>query len=147
MHETTSLADDYLLKNSIKIVVADIDYTLIDFARAHKAAIKGLEEKLGSPFSERVNAIFNLINEEHQHKQSESWERKADFDEVIEKIKELEKSSVVKYGVKRWSRESWIIIASQEQGLLLDQHEVENLRDTYWSNHSKNVSRKFSTSC
>lgn len=69
MIETKSLANPELLKNT-SVVVADIDFTLVDFARAQRAAIESLIPQFGNDFSKLVNNIFMLINEEHQHKNS-----------------------------------------------------------------------------
>ena len=47
MYETSSLADKNIFSQTISLVVADIDYTLADFVRAHKTAINAIGKKMG----------------------------------------------------------------------------------------------------
>lgn len=138
MIETNSLAKPDLLSQKISVVIADIDYTLMDFAVAQKAAIDALTSKYGNGFSSAVNDIFMLINEEHQHKNSNTWDRKMDFEKVMNEIIEIEQPSFTQYGLKRWSRESWMIIASRRLKMKFTKVDVEECRETYWKAHANN---------
>lgn len=138
MLEVNSLDDQNLFSKPISVVVADIDYTLMDFSKAQLAAIDALTSKYGNAFSSTVNDIFMLINEEHQHKNSDTWERRADFEKIMIEITQIERPSFAQYGLKRWSRESWMIIASQELKMNFNKTDVEECRDTYWKAHANN---------
>lgn len=138
MIETNSLAKPELFSQNISVVVADIDYTLMDFAVAQQAAIDALTSKYGNKFASTVNDIFMLINEEHQHKNSDTWERRTDFTEIMKEIAEIEQPSFAQYGLKRWSRESWIIIASRRLKMNFTKADVEECRDIYWKAHANN---------
>lgn len=135
---TDSLAKPELFTQKISVVIADIDYTLMDFAIAQQAAIDALASKYGNEFSSTVNDIFMLINEEHQHKDSNTWDRKIDFEKIINEITEIEKPSLEQYGLKRWSRESWMIIASRQLKMNFAKADVEECREIYWKAHANN---------
>ncbi len=138
MIKINSLAKPELFSQRISVVIADIDYTLMDFAVAQQAAIDALTLKYGNEFSSTVNSIFMLINEEHQHKDSNTWNRKKDFEKIMKEIAEIEQPSFAQYGFKRWSRESWMIIASRRLDMNFTKIDVEECRDTYWKAHANN---------
>lgn len=138
MIETNSLAKPELFSQKVSVVIADIDYTLMDFAIAQQAAIDALASKYGNEFSSTVNDIFMLINEEHQHKDSNTWDRKIDYEKIMMEITEIEQQSFAQYGLKRWSRESWMIIASRRLKMNFTKADVEECRNTYWKAHANN---------
>lgn len=110
MYEAASLTDKKVLSEPVSLVVADIDYTLVDFDRAHWAAIAAIGQKLGDSLAQSVNDIFLLINEEHQQRKQELWPIRREFEKLILKIKNVQKFSNKEYGLKKWSRESWMVI-------------------------------------
>lgn len=140
MRETRSLAEKSIFSQPISVVVSDIDYTLVDFDTAHNAGIAALVPQFGSVFSKQVNEIYLVINTHHQHKNPGAWTGKGEYDEILKEIAEIEKPIIADYGVKKWSRESWILLAAKKCGLHLTQKEVEVARDLYWSAHANNSS-------
>lgn len=131
MLETKELSS-LLVDPSVKIVVSDVDYTLVDFSPGHQAGIAALASTFGQNFGVGVDKIFHLILEGQRLSNHEQWNKRAYFDQVIAKIKELQKENLASYGLKPWSREAWMIFVSEKLGYRFTQNEVELGRDLYW---------------
>ncbi|PIS40405.1 MAG: hypothetical protein COT26_03520 [Candidatus Kerfeldbacteria bacterium CG08_land_8_20_14_0_20_43_14] len=55
----------------MQCVVADIDYTLVDFASAHKAGIQALAKIFNQELASTVDKLFHLILEGHRKPKQE----------------------------------------------------------------------------
>jgi len=128
MFETTSLTKDDYLKN-ISLVVSDIDYTLVNFLSGHNSAIKTIREETGEEFSKAVDDIYQIIIEERMIKDFDEWNKKDEYIETVGRIKKLSS--------RKWSRESWIIIAAEKLGVKITKEEIETFRDIYWETVGK----------
>jgi len=124
---------------NVCLVVSDIDYTLVDFGKGHRAAIKALASLFGSHLADEVDKIFHLMLEGHRRARDADWEERQAFQIVIDQIKRLQALLLATYGVKPWSREAWIIIVAQHLQLSLTPQQIEEGRDAYWRALSRNA--------
>ena len=120
-------------KEKIKLVVADVDYTLVDFEHGHQSGIAALKIRFGEVFARRVNEIFQLILTAHRIPESQHWDRRADYQRILEQVQHLQGAHAQRYGPKVWSRETYFAIAAQEQRLPFGKEEIESTRDLYWN--------------
>ena len=120
-------------------VVSDIDYTLVDFGKGHRAAIEALANIFGKHFADEVNRIFHLVLEGLRRAEDTDWQERRAFQEVMDQIKRLQAPWLEASGIKPWSREAWIIIVAQQSQMTLTPQQVEEGRDAYWQTLSDNV--------
>jgi len=123
----------------VSVVVSDIDYTLVDFGRGHRAAIETLASIFGRHFADEVSRIFHLVLAGLRRAEETSWEERQAFQEVMDQIKRLQAPWLETYGIKPWSREAWIIIAAEQLQTTLTPQQVEVGRDAYWHALSDNA--------
>lgn len=123
----------------VSVVVSDIDYTLVDFGKGHRAAIEALSNLLGKQLANEVSSMFHLILEGLRRAEDKDWEERQAFQATLDQIKRLQTPWLGTYGVKPWSREAWVIIAAQHLHLSLTPQQIEAGRDTYWYALSDNV--------
>ncbi len=114
------------------VVVSDIDYTLVDFGKGHRAAIEALAGIFGRHLADGVGRIFHLVLEGLRRAEDMDWEERQAFQDMIDQIKRLQAPLLATYGVKPWSREAWIIIAAEQLQMTLTPLQVEEGRDVYW---------------
>ena len=117
---------------SFSVVVSDIDYTLVDFGKGHRAAIEALASIFGGRFADEVSRIFHLVLEGLRRAEDTDWEERRAFQDVMDQIKRLQAPWLEAYGIKPWSRETWIIIVAQQLQMTLTPQQVEEGRDAYW---------------
>lgn len=117
----------------VRVVISDIDYTLVDFGKGHLAAIEALASLFGRHLADEVSRMFHLVLEGYSRKAEDTgWEDKQAYQDVMDQIKRLQTRWLEAYGVKPWSRGAWIIIASRHLQLPLTPQQVEEGRDAYW---------------
>jgi FMN phosphatase YigB (HAD superfamily) len=114
------------------VLISDIDYTLVDFGKGHWAAIEALANIFGRQLADEVSRIFHLVLEGHRRAEGTAWGGAQAFQEVMDRIKQLQAPWLETYGIKPWSREAWIIIVAQRLQLPLTPQQVEEGRDAYW---------------
>lgn len=136
-YKAHSLEQKDLLFSEIELgkfaaIVSDIDYTLVDFDKGHKVGIEALAKIFGVRFSQDVNQMFNLILEGHRMPESQPWVLRDKFDRLMDIMKKHHKQFVKSSGVKVWSRETWILIVAEENGVKIDQSLIEKGRNAYW---------------
>ena len=117
--------------DEVDAVAADIDHTLVDFDRAHEKAIAALSEMFGARFANMVHGYFSLILEGSRRIESDIWDRRTEYESLIARIAEKQNPTGV-YGMKKWSRETWIDLANDELPLTLGSADIQAARDTYW---------------
>ena len=120
-------------------VVSDIDYTLVDFGKGHRAGIEALAQLAGRQFADEINRIFYLVLEGLRRGENVDWDEKPAFQEVIGKIQQLQAPLLTTYGLKPWSRESWMILVAKKLQMVLAPEQVEVGRDLYWKTLSENI--------
>lgn len=123
----------------LSVVVSDIDYTLVDFGKGHQAAIEALAGIFGGLFADEVSRIFHLVLEGLRRAEGTDWQERSEFQSAMGQIKQLQAPWVDTYGIKPWSRESWIIIAAQQLQMALTPQQIEQGRDVYWHTLSSNA--------
>jgi len=121
------------------VVVSDIDYTLVDFGKGHQVAVEALAGILGRHLADEVNRIFHLVLEGLRRTEDTDWPERSAFQVLMDQIKRLQAPYLEMYGIKPWSRESWIIIAAEHLQLPFTPQQVEAGRDTYWHTLSSNI--------
>lgn len=124
---------------SFSLIVADIDYTLIDFDKGHKEGIKALSQIFGEQFAQEVSDMFHLILEGHRRSEDEYWKKREEFNKLMARMMELQKLSLPSFGPKVWSREAWILITAEKFQKRLTPQQIENGRDAYWMALSRNL--------
>ncbi len=132
MIKIKSLVEVLPAVTTTKLIVSDLDSTLINTEISHEAGIKAMAELKGDALAKEVDGLFNLL-QQYQQKETETWSREVEYNQLIEQTKLVQASFVNEFGIKRWSRETWIIIAAQKLGLKLSNKDVEALRDAYWT--------------
>jgi FMN phosphatase YigB (HAD superfamily) len=121
------------------VVVSDIDYTLVDFGTGHRAAIEGLAQIFGRHLANEVNWMFHLVLEGLRRAENVNWQERMAFQEAMSQIQQLQAPSLTLYGLKPWSRESWIILTARKLQIILTPEQVEAGRDSYWDTLSENI--------
>ncbi|MFA6184895.1 MAG: HAD family hydrolase [Candidatus Shapirobacteria bacterium] len=121
------------LINSKKIdkIFIDIDYTVFDFDIGNKRGNKKLNDyypKLG----DEVGKIFDLILRGKRSLSNLTKEELIEYKKNIKEISDYQNKVVIEYGVKYWSRETMIMIASKKIGLTLKADDILKLRKIYW---------------
>ena len=129
--ETSPFLED-LLTNA-QVVVCDVDYTLLDVGRGHKAGIDKIAELFDRKLADEVDAMFNLVLEGHRKASEEDWKQRDAFNEAIKRMEELQSGIVKEYSLKVWSVETWILIVAEKYGRRLTGKDVEAGRDAYWN--------------
>lgn len=114
------------------VVVADVDYTLVDFDQGHRAGIAALSSLFGEAFAKEADRLFQLKLEGQRRPANELWDKRDEFNLIIDATKTLQRSSSHKYGFKVFSRETDMILASQSCGFHLTKQDIEKGRDAYW---------------
>lgn len=115
--------------DGIEAVAADVDYTLVDFGAGHQAAIGALAAEYGNPLAREVDASFALVLEAGRRLDDERWEARGRY---LELLAGMAAKTPPNEGVKQWSRERWIELASDRLGLGLGPVDVTLARDLYW---------------
>jgi FMN phosphatase YigB (HAD superfamily) len=121
------------------VVVSDIDYTLVDFGKGHRAAIEALTSIFGRRFADEVSRIFRLVLEGLRRAEDTDWQERYAFQDVMDQMKRLQAPWLEAYGIKPWSREAWIIIVAQQLQITLTSQQIEQGRDVYWHALSNNA--------
>jgi len=124
---------------NFSIIVSDIDYTLIDFETGHQAGIEALSQIFDEQFAKEVSQMFNLILEGHRRLENENWEKRAQLNFLIKRIMELQSPFINQYGIKVWSRETWILLTAEKLRKPVDRKQIERGRDSYWKALSQNA--------
>jgi FMN phosphatase YigB (HAD superfamily) len=120
-------------------VVSDIDYTLVDFGKGHRASIKALAQFAGRQFADEVNRMFYLVLEGLRRGENVDWNERSAFQEVISQMQRLQAPALTTYGLKPWSRESWMILVAKKLQIVLTPEQVEAGRDLYWNTVGENI--------
>lgn len=130
--ETQSLDPNQLSLqiSDFKLVVSDIDYTLVNFEPANKAGIKKLKEFFGDKMGESIDRIFQIVLEGNRKMKDEPWDKREDYNSIMKRVRDLQAKSG--YEPKVWSREAYNIIAAEDVGMKIDRKKVEEARDVYW---------------
>lgn len=121
----------------IKIVLLDVDYTLINFDIAHKAGISALKKEYGGEFASEFNKIFSLILDGHRCSPDTEWDDRERYENVMKKVEDIQNVSSG-FGFKVWSREAFIAIVSENLAMSFTQDEIIKARDIYWDSVTKN---------
>ena len=120
------------LLESSEIVVSDVDYCLLDISEGHDQGVKNVKDVLGEEVGERFNQIFHLMVEGHRHTEDQDWEDRDEFNQIVTRMKELQKDIVPKYGLKYWSKGTMMLIASEDVGVKIRKYDLVKARDSYW---------------
>lgn len=123
----------------VSVVASDIDYTLVNFGRGHCVAIEALASSFGRHFADEVNKVFHLVLEGLRRAEDIDWDERYAFQEVISQMQQLQASALTTYGLKPWSRESWMILVAKKLRIVLSPEQVEAGRDVYWNTLSENI--------
>lgn len=138
--QTKSLDPNQLGLNldNFKLVVSDIDYTLVNFEPANKAGIKKLKEFFGQKIGESIDRIFQIVLEGKRKIEDEQWDEREEFNSIIKRMEALQAKSG--YEPKVWSREAYAVIAAQDSGIHIDKNKIDEARDVYWQAVLENYS-------
>ncbi len=115
--------------DGVEAVVADVDYTLVDFGRGHRAAIAALTQAYGDAFAMAIHESFTLTLEAGRRLDDERWEARDRYRALLEAAWAKTPTG---QELKHWSRERWMEIASDRLDLCFDANETARARDLYW---------------
>lgn len=116
--------------DGVEAVAADVDHTLFDFDRAHRAGIDAVRTTVDERLGRLLDGAFDLVLEGSRKIDRSSWERRGEFEEFLSELSA--KQRVSKKQVKKWSRESWIQVISDRENMGLTMGDVVKARDAYW---------------
>lgn len=121
---------DEVSLEGVDCVVSDLDYTLTDFGKGHATGMAGLREKHGDRFAKSLEDTFQLILESSRLVHQHIWSRRGELKNLVGRMADRQACSEVH--VRKWSRETWMQIASDRLGLGLAPQDVADARDLYW---------------
>jgi FMN phosphatase YigB (HAD superfamily) len=119
-----------IIRPDTKLIVSDLDYTLIDFGQGHEKGLEAAAAIVGADIMKKVGTIFHIIQSEHTYSHLAAWDKKEVFESLMTTFAESQQSS--RYGIRKWSRELWIIAAAKSCEISLSQDQVIHARDAYW---------------
>jgi len=114
------------------VIAADVDHTLVDFDAGHEAGIKAIAKITDPKFAKRVDEIFQFLVLGNRTSINESWADRERHDALVASFIPHQAHDLKKYGNRKWSRETWMMIAALELGYEPTQAFLTKVRDTYW---------------
>lgn len=120
------------LLEKARVVVSDVDYTLVDISEGHTKGIAAIASVTSGETAERFNEIFHLILEGHRRSEGAQWDERDKFDHVMERMGVLQGENVARWGLKYWSKGTMIRMAAQDTGFNIDAKILTQARDVYW---------------
>jgi FMN phosphatase YigB (HAD superfamily) len=102
---------------TVEVLFLDVDYTVLDFDKGHKAGIQAISEMLGEPIGNEVSRIFYKVLKTKSGLLTADAEYQQILDDSDGRI---------------WSRERLIQIALNNLKLELSPNMVIDGSDTYW---------------
>lgn len=140
MYRTTSLDPQKLPLakplSDYKMIVSDLDHTLIDQEIAHNAALKALIVMFGEAVVDHFEHMYATLLEGHRKSLGEQWDAKEKYEALLSELALLQQSSLQAYGLRIWSREMWLFLAAKRTQQPLSKEQIKEGRDTYWSTFS-----------
>lgn len=114
------------------VVVADIDYTLIDIDPGHQLGVRNIAQTLGEDIAQTFDQIFHLVLEGHRQPIDQQWSERRKFDATMQRLQALEHEIIPTYGVKVWSKAVFLAIAAERLDRSLTPDEILKAQDSYW---------------
>lgn len=128
--EEYPIAQELLEKS--EVIVCDIDYTLLNIEPGHQLGVDNIAKIFDRELADRFNNIFHIILEGHRKRSKEPWGQREEFQLIMDKMRKLQRGIPSYYGLKYWSKETMILIASQEAGRKVTAQNIIAGRDGYW---------------
>lgn len=116
--------------DGVEAVAADVDHTLFDFDRAHRAGVDAVRKEIDARLGELLSSTFDLVLEGSRRIDRATWERRAEFEELLCDISAAQ--GVTRREAKRWSRETWMQVISDRERMGLTVPDIVQARDAYW---------------
>ncbi len=126
-----------MLLTQSKLVLSDIDYTLLDIAHGHASGVEAVSAITSKAVGSRLDVIFHMIIEGHRRAQNEEWEEREEFDHIMEGMERVQGAIIPQWGVRIWSKESMIILAAEDVDYDLDSATLIRARDAYWKTRTE----------
>lgn len=130
----------------------DIDDTIIDTAGVNVLAANGIHDfivntygtKKSKEFTKTFIQLFDLMLLGYRIKNEDEWigkeNEKKEFQLLVERIEYLQKPVKMKWGaIKKWSREVFIKIAAEKNGMSMSPNFISDAANTYWLTLTKNT--------
>lgn len=124
---------------------SDVDDTLINTAGLTRAGSEGIRDvfqaRFGSNEAEKIQKsfqnIFDTLLFGHQRHTPEDWEgftkEKEAYDSLVDQIAGFQQKIKEQYGsIRKWSREVFIKIACDREGVTVDPEMIYEAADAYW---------------
>ena len=122
-----------------KVIASDLDHTLVDFDAGHDAGIKAIAEITDEKYAKRVDEIFQFLVIGNRTSVKDEWPDREKHDKLVESLKVHQTHDIEKFGNRKWSRETWMLIAALELGYKPTRDFLTNVRETYWNAVAKNA--------
>lgn len=116
--------------DDVQAVAADVDHTVYDFGPAHAAAVAAVGRLIDRRAGEALRRAFDLVLEGTRRIEHKTWELRDEYAGLLSSI--AAKQGVDPAGAKKWSRETWLQVASDRDGWGFTQGDVVEARDLYW---------------
>ena len=124
---------------------SDVDDTLINTAGLIHVGSEGVRsvfqarfgEKTAQTITQQFQQIFDTLMLGHRRHTAKDWEgyikEKEAHDELVVQIEGLQREIQRQYGsIRKWSREVFIKIACEREGLVVDPETIYEAADAYW---------------
>lgn len=128
--------------NDIKVVISDIDHTLLNIDKGFKTADDYLLRNIGQIFFSEYENIKKVLCDYFWSKPNELEKNIEVFKQLGNEFSRLQKQAVPKI----WDRTTWFVLISERLSLGLADSEIVELRNKFWSIVKKN-SEVYSDAC
>jgi|GEM_PF-2450192 len=122
-----------------RVIASDVDHTLVDFDAGHDAGIQAIADVTDSKFAKRVDEIFQFLVLGNRKSVDEPWDQQELHDQLVASLQPHQAHDIEKYGIRKWSRESWILQTALEQNYPITQKFVTTVREAYWDAVAKHA--------
>lgn len=117
---------------SYKVILSDLDHTLIDQEIAHAAAIDALAQQFSPLDAEGISNLYAVLLDGHRREANEEWSNKGMHEAILRELAAVQQDAQGEYGLRKWSREMWFFLAAKKQGFPVTKQIIEDARETYW---------------
>lgn len=140
MHTIHSVADlIHFSTEKPQVIASDVDHTLVDFDAGHDAGIAAIAEITTPTFAKRVDEIFQFLVVGNRKPAAEVWPERELHDKLVDSLTPHQAHDLKKYGIRKWSRESWVLQAALEQDMPVTREFLTQVREAYWDAVAKHA--------
>lgn len=121
-----------------KVILSDLDHTLIDQEVAHAAAVEALAHEFSRTLAQSFSDVYAVLLDGHRREANEVWPGKGAHDALLYKLAAVQSDKDDVYGLRKWSREMWFYLVAQKHGIAVTKTTLDHIRDLYWQTFATN---------